>query len=143
MENILYKLKNVYTKSELAKLEDLHSDLVLANAEKAVLRKTISDICFDLDNGERVDLDWVNETINDNIIQEVSTMFHKAVLNTKNKEIDKLKQENEKLRECVKSLIEATLFGVNQWQEAWSPYEETNAQKVIKQAQQTLEEINK
>jgi len=57
-------------------------------------------------------------------------------------EIKKLKQENEKLRECVESLIEATIFGVNQWQEAWSPNEETNAQKVIKQARQILKDLD-
>jgi len=56
-------------------------------------------------------------------------------------EYAKLKKENEKLRECVENLIEATVFGVNQWQEAWSPNEETNAQKVIKQAQQILEDL--
>ena len=55
--------------------------------------------------------------------------------------VEKLKQENEKLRECVESLIEATVLGVNQWQEAWSPNDETNAQKVIKQARKTLEDL--
>jgi hypothetical protein len=55
--------------------------------------------------------------------------------------IVKLKQENEKLRECVVNLIEATEYGVNQWQEAWSPSKETNAQKVIKLARQELKDL--
>jgi len=72
----------------------------------------------------------------------MSDQFERVLVHYENK-IKQLEKENERLRDCVENLIEATVFGVNQWQEAWSPNEETNAQKVIKQALQILKELEK
>ena len=60
--------------------------------------------------------------------------------------IEKLESENKQLKEAlklavevIKDLINKTEYGVNQWQEAWAPNEETESQKSIKRARQFLE----
>ena len=54
------------------------------------------------------------------------------------KSLEKLQAENARLKELLKELIEATEYGVNQWQEAFNPDSETKAQKVIKKAKEAI-----
>jgi YD repeat-containing protein len=58
-------------------------------------------------------------------------------------ELGKLKEQNKIMREALDNLIDKTEYGVNQWQKAWMPNEETEAQKAIEKAKQALEKINK
>lgn len=48
----------------------------------------------------------------------------------------RLEAENKELKDIIKELIEATEYGVNQWQKAYNPESETNAQKIIKKAKE-------
>jgi hypothetical protein len=74
-------------------------------------------------------------------IEELEDMLFDADMTEWYEAVKQLKQENEKLRDCVENLINATEYGVNQWQEAWLPSEETNAQKAIRVARKTLKEL--
>lgn len=60
--------------------------------------------------------------------------------------LDKANKENKQLKEALKlavevirGLIDKTEYGVNQWQAAWLPDEETASQKSIREARQFLE----
>lgn len=75
-------------------------------------------------------------------IEELEDMLFDADMTEWYEAVKQLKQENEKLRDCVENLINATEYGVNQWQEAWLPSEETNAQKAIRVARKTLKEYS-
>jgi hypothetical protein len=83
------------------------------------------------------------EELEDMLFDADMTEWYEAVKQLKQwyEAVKQLKQENEKLRDCVENLINATEYGVNQWQEAWLPSEETNAQKAIRVARKTLKEL--
>ena len=51
-----------------------------------------------------------------------------------------LKKQNEKYREALEDLVEATEYGENQWQAAFSPDKETKGQKSIKKAKEVLKD---
>jgi len=69
-------------------------------------------------------------------IEELLTEDIKAKI-VKNK---KLLKEVKKLREALKELVEATEYGENQWQAAFSPDKETKGQKSIKKAKEVLKD---
>ena len=69
-------------------------------------------------------------------IEEFLTEDIKAKV-VKNK---KLLKEVKKLREALKELVEATEYGENQWQAAFSPDKETKGQKSIKKAKEVLKD---
>jgi len=69
-------------------------------------------------------------------IEELLTEDIKAKI-VKNK---KLLKEVKKLREVLKDLVEATEYGENQWQAAFSPDKETKGQKSIKKAKEVLKD---
>jgi len=51
-----------------------------------------------------------------------------------------LKKQNKKYHEVLKDLVEATEYGENQWQAAFSPDKETKGQKSIKKAKEVLKD---
>ena len=95
-------------------------------SEKRVLRKLISDICCDINHGGHVDLDWITETINDNI--DCRTCLDEKVLSYYGEcamcadcsdglkiydYIKSIKAENEKLSECLKNLVDDIFIAHN------------------------------
>ena len=91
--------------------------------------------------------EWSNDII------EKYINHQQAKLDKANEEIErtallahKLYEDNQGLIEALKlavevieDLINKTEYGVNQWQAAWAPNEETEPQKSIKRARQFLE----
>lgn len=78
--------------------------------------------------GWRYDGDMSTHSIG-NVLEDLDYKFRTLTNNC-----IKYQNENEELRNIIKELIEATEYGVTQWQKAYSPNSETNAQKVIKKA---------
>ena len=54
------------------------------------------------------------------------------------KNIKQLEQQLKEAESVINELIDKTDYGVNQWQQAFAPNEETEAQRVIRKARQYL-----
>lgn len=77
------------------------------------------------------------------MIGDTSTLTIDNVLTNLDYQFKQLREQNKIMREALSNLVEKTEYGVNQWQLAFAPDEETEAQRAIKTARQALKEIDK
>lgn len=71
-------------------------------------------------------------------IDKLKDMLYDAELNDWYIAVEQLEQQLKEAESVISELIYKTEYGVNQWQEAFSPNEETKAQKVIAGAKKFL-----
>jgi len=72
--------------------------------------------------------------------RELNTIAAYKKLHILESENAALKKQNKKYHEALKELVEATEYGENQWQAAFSPDKETKGQKSIKKAKEVLKD---